>query len=371
MSDKNVTLVTGAGGFIGGWLAETLYLKGGTQVRAGVHSWPGATRPARFPMDIVLCDMMNLQQVNQSMDGVKCVIHCARGADHEIAQGARNLLEAASRHGVERFVHVSTTEVFGNQTGKIDDTFPCQSMGDPYGDGKIEAEEICREYNRKGLPVVIIRPPIVYGPFSKIFTVNIASKLMSGNWGLYQGVADGICNLVYASDLVSGIIQASKCKAAIGETFILNGHELITWNQYFQKFNNALGLPELKVFKSETLKLTTTIKEPIRSIMKYMRYRFEHQLKSIAAKQRQARQIMKFVENRMKTTPRVHDLHLFGRQVTYQDDKARDILGYQPTVTLEEGLRLSAHWLEQVGLVNSLQTTRSDYPKVELISNPL
>ena len=219
MPEKNITLITGAGGFIGGWLAETLFLNGDTKIRAGVHSWTGAARPARFPIDIVLCDIMNTQQVDAAMKNVRCVIHCARGADNEIAQGARNLLEAASKHGVERFVHISTTEVYGNQIGDLDETIPHQSMDDPYGDEKIKSEEICWEYHKKrGVEVVVIRPPIVYGPFSNVFTASIASKLLSGNWGFYPDIADGTCNLVYISDLVSGILIAAQSDAAVGET---------------------------------------------------------------------------------------------------------------------------------------------------------
>jgi len=355
MSARNLILVTGAGGFIGGWIAETLFLSG-KPVRAGVHSWSGAARPARFPMDIVLCDIMNPRQLDGAMEGVRTVIHCARGADASLEQGTRNVLAAASRRGVDRFIHVSTTEVFGNQSGRIDETFPCQSMNDPYGDAKIKAEDICWEYYAKGLPVVIIRPPIVYGPFSKTFTINIAYKLLSGNWGIYKGLGDGICNLVYVADLVTGILEAAQTEAAVGQVFILNGPELLTWNQYFQRFNEALGQPELRVLDARSIGFTTTVKEPIRKSIRYARYKFEGVIKLVAAKHRQARRVMRFVETRMKTTPRLHDLKLYSRKAIYLSDKARNVFGYQPIHCLDEGLSMSVQWIEQIGMKNFVYT---------------
>jgi nucleoside-diphosphate-sugar epimerase len=355
MSARKLTLVTGAGGFIGGWVAETLFLCG-EPVRAGVHSWSGAARPARFPMDIVLCDIMNPQQLDDAMQGVQCVIHCAKGADESITRGTRNVLEAASRRGVDRFVHISTTEVFGNQAGRIDEAFPCQSMNDPYGDAKIKAEDVCWEYYDKGLPVVIIRPPIVYGPFSKTFTVNIGYKLLSGNWGIFKGLGDGNCNLIYVSDLVAGILAAAQNKEAVGQMFILNGPELLTWNQYFQRFNAVLGQPELKVLDARRTGFATTLMEPIQKSIRHARYKFERLIKLLAAKQRQAKRVMKFVETRMKTTPRLHDLKLYSRKAIYLSDKARDVLGYQPVFRLDEGLSMSVQWIEQIGLKNFVST---------------
>jgi len=354
MSANGLTLVTGAGGFIGGWVAETLYLTG-NPVRAGVRGWSGAARPARFPMEIAACDIMDAHQVDEAMQDVACVIHCAKGADETIAQGTRNVLEAAARHGVERFVHVSTTEVFGGQEGRIDESFPYQGMNDSYADNKIKAEEVCWEFHRNGLPVTIVRPPIVYGPFSKTFTVNIAYKLFSGNWGIYRDLANGTCNLIYVSDLVYGILLAARNDAAVGQVFILNGPELPTWNEYFERFNAALGLPPLKVYEPR-VGVSTRMMEPVRNSIKFLRDRFGNVIKMVAAKQRQARRAMKFVETRMKTTPRFHDLKLYSRKAIYVSDKAAQVLGYRPEFDLDEGLGLSVKWIEQIGLRNFLLT---------------
>ena len=357
MSLNKKVLVTGAGGFIGGWIVETLFLQGDTNVRAGVHNWGGAARPARFPIEIVPCDIMKPHQLLDAMEGVQCVIHCAKGGSKEsIVDGTRNTLEAARKQGVEKFIYISTTEVFGNQIGNINEHTPCESMNDPYGDSKIKAEEICWMYNNEGLPVVIIRPPIVYGPFSKTFTVNIAYKLLAGNWGLYKGLGDGLCNLVYISDLVFGILAAANSEKAVGEVFILNGPELITWNEYFQRFNQALGLPDLNVFEQASTIFGTRLNEPLRSLIRFARYRFERTIKKVASKNQLARRFMKYIETRMKSTPHLSDFRLYSRKVIYQSDKAREMLGYKPAVYLDTGLAMSVEWIDQIGLRNFIFT---------------
>ncbi len=349
MSLEKLTLVTGAGGFIGGWVAETLYLKN-DPVRAGVRGWGGAARPARFRMEIAPCNILDPAELDEAMRDVTHVIHCAKGADETIEQGTRNVLEAAHKQGVERFIHISTTAVYGEQTGRIDETVSCRKSRDSYADNKVLAEEACWEYHDKGLPITIIRPPIVYGPFSKTFTVNLAYKLLAGNWGIFKGAADGICNLIYVSDLVDGILLAMGQDSAKGQVFILNGLERPTWNQYFERFNDALNLPPLHIYDMRNIQFKTMLMEPVRDTIKFARSRFEKLIKRLAAKQHSARRVMKFVETRMKTMPRIHDLRLYRRDALYLHNKAHQMLGYQPAVDLDEGLRMSVQWLEQIGM---------------------
>ena len=205
MAIKDTILVTGAGGFIGGSLVEAIYLSEFANVRAGVRRWSSAARVARFPIDIVLCDIMQPNQVAKAMEGVKAVVHCAYNDSREvIVQGTQNMLEAAQRSGVKRFVYLSTAEVYGTDvSGQIDEMFPYQYTGREYTDSKIEAEKLCWEFYGKGLPLTILRPSIVYGPFSKSWLVRMAQRLLSGKWGMFENYGDGNCNLVYVDDLVS------------------------------------------------------------------------------------------------------------------------------------------------------------------------
>jgi nucleoside-diphosphate-sugar epimerase len=351
MTEKETILVTGAGGFIGGWIVEVLHLSHTANARAGIRTWSSAARLARFPLEIVLCDVLDKESIVRAMTGASCVIHCVSGSSEAIIQGTENMLNVALAQNVRRFVQVSTTEVYGNVDGKIDETSPCQSTGNPYGDAKLEAEKLCWGHYEKGLPVTVIRPSIVYGPFSRDWTIGFAQRLQSGNWGIFKGYGGGICNLVYVADLVSGILLAARHESAVGEAFNLVGPESITWNQYFKKFNTALGLPELRVIDPANARLRAAVMDPIRSLGKYVLKHYSAPLRKISQGNRRARGLMQYADRTLKTNPRMSELSLYNREALYLTTKARDMLGYKPRFGVDRGLELSVRWLNNVGLV--------------------
>lgn len=352
MTDKESILVTGAGGFIGGWIAETLFLSQDTNVRAGIRSWSSAARLARFPIEIVLCDVMDKESIAKAMAGVTCVIHCAVGARDVIVQGTENMLRTALGSGVRRFVHMSTCEVYGQASGQINEMSPYQYTGSPYGDAKIDAEKLCWEYREKGLAVTILRPPIVYGPFSTDWTLKLARRLQSGNWGVFEKYGDGVCNLIYITDLIAGVLLAANHECAVGEAFNLGGPETITWNQYFTRFNAALGLPELGTIKPQGARLRTTLVEPVRSAAKFALTHLRTPLRRISQRFRQARLTMQSAERSLTTSPRLAELSLYSRNAVYLTSKAQAVLGYKPRFDIDRGLKLSILWLDHLGLLS-------------------
>jgi len=352
MADKETILVTGATGFIGGWLVETLYLNGSAEVRAGIRSWSSAARLARFPLEIVFCNVLDKEQITQAMAGATVVIHCATGLRDVIVQGTKNMLEIALKLGGKRFVHLSTTEVYGNVSGEIDEKAPYQYTGSEYGDAKIEAEKLCWQFYEKDLPITVLRPSIVYGPFSKDWVIRLAHRLQSGNWGIFEGYGEGICNLVHVADVVSGILLAIRHKRAVGEVFNLNGPEMITWNQYFQRFNAALGLPELKVINPSGSRLRAAILQPVKASARFVLNHLDSPLKKAYERFREARAIMQFAEKSIKATATSTELNLYNRKAVYLTSKAREMLGYHPSFNVDAGLQMSAGWLNHLGLVN-------------------
>src|SRR5262249_27447108 len=158
MSTQPTILITGAGGFLGGWVAESLHLSGAASVRAGVHRWGSAVRVARFPIEITHCDVLQPETLDAAFRGVDMIVHCAVSPDvRVITEGTKNTLEAASRANVRKFLHISSVAVYGEATGAVSETTALRPTTD-YGIAKAEAERHCRSYAQKGFPVVILRP---------------------------------------------------------------------------------------------------------------------------------------------------------------------------------------------------------------------
>jgi nucleoside-diphosphate-sugar epimerase len=349
-------LVTGASGFIGGRVVERLALNGAARVRAMIRNWSRAARVARFPVDVSVGDILCPKAVAAGVADATHVVHCAYTDDPRVVfQGTRHLLAAALGAGVQRFVFLSTAEVYGPKVaGVIDETAPATRSGDSYADAKIEAEELCREYGGRGLPVTILRPSIVYGPFGRYWTAGIAARLRSGRWGEFQKFGDGNCNAVYIDDLVSAIQLAIEHPAAVGHAFNVNGPEILTWNEFFRRFNEALQLPPLITKSAAQSAVRVAAAARLGRVAETMISRWEPALMAIYLRGGPLSRLMKHVKTALQSTPSQRELgNLFGRRAVYSDEKARLRLGYVPQFDLERGLRLCALWLADGGFVEA------------------
>ncbi|UCD37827.1 MAG: NAD(P)-dependent oxidoreductase [Fidelibacterota bacterium] len=353
MTDQKVVLVTGAGGFIGGRVVEKLHLQGDWHVKAGIHSWNGVARIARFPVEIVPCDVTDPAAVNRALADVTHVVHCAIGPPAVTVAGTQNMLAAARAKNVQRFVHLSTIEVYDNQlNGEITEEMPVVANGDPYGDSKVQAERLCWEHHEKGLPVVALRPAIVYGPFSKLWTVGVFERLASGNWGTLGGFGEGQCNLVYIDDVVQAIQLALEKHDAVGKAFNIIGPGIRTWNEYFRRFNDALGFPPLREIQPSRARLASAITQPIRATAKFLLSRYGQLIMNIYNRSTLAKKVMQQTERSLKTTPAAAELNLYSRKTGYSITQARQVLGYNPLTSEEQGIDLSVQWLKHHGYLD-------------------
>ncbi|MDB4265039.1 NAD-dependent epimerase/dehydratase family protein, partial [bacterium] len=343
------TLVTGAAGFIGGRIVETLYLSGERDVRAGIRQWASAARLGRFPVDIVKMDLLNKDEIKQALDGVDKIIHCAYGDSAVTVQGTTNLLEASMEKKIDRFVHLSTSEVYGDVSGQINEDSPLQYSGNEYSRMKIDAEKACWEFHRKGLPIVIIRPSIVYGPFGRNWTVRFAKTFIAGKGAIYEIYGEGKCNLVFIDDLVKGILIAIEHKNAIGQAFNFNGPEVISWNEYFQRFNEKMGLSPLKSINMFKVDMRSALMGPVRILGRFVRDNFMGPAKKIAETSEFVNIMMKRTENKLKTTLSREELKLFNKDTIYSCNKAKKLIKFYPSFSIDEGLNLTVAWLKHNG----------------------
>lgn len=175
MADNNPKhiLVTGGAGFMGiNLIRYLLELPEQSLKIRSLDYAPFDYEDCKDRIDIVTGDIRDPKAVGKAMQDVDLVIHCAMALPlYDRAdilstgiQGTRLLLETAREHGVKRFVHVSSTAVYG-----IPDHHPLleddalDGVG-PYGNAKVQAEEVCLEFRNEGMVVPIIRPKSFIGP---------------------------------------------------------------------------------------------------------------------------------------------------------------------------------------------------------------
>lgn len=163
-------LVTGGSGFLGINLAR--YLLGRGFGISNIDFAPFDYPDCRDRIRTVEGDIRDRERVDEAMEGVDAVVHCAAALplypEEDIlttdVDGTRNVIESALAHGVGRFVHISSTAVYGvPDHHPLYETDPLVGVG-PYGRAKILAEGVCSEARGKGMRVTILRPKSFVGP---------------------------------------------------------------------------------------------------------------------------------------------------------------------------------------------------------------
>ena len=163
-------LITGGSGFLGINLARHALARGGVKIRT--LDVAAFDYPERGQIEEVRGDIRHAETVRRAMAGVDWVVHTAAALplykkediySTDVA-GTRLLLVEAQRAGVGRFVHVSSTAVYG-----IPDHHPLLEADrlcgvGPYGEAKIQAEEVCAEFRKAGMCVPVVRPKSFIGP---------------------------------------------------------------------------------------------------------------------------------------------------------------------------------------------------------------
>lgn len=345
-------LITGATGFIGGRIAERLWIDYGIISHCLVRNLSNASRLARLPVKMYAGDLLDRSSIERAIEGCEVVFHCAYGNTNDLylnrrinEEGTKNIGEIALRNGIRRFIYISSVAVYGsNQPEEVSEETPTQLSDDEYGNSKIRTEEICNDLLEKGLPVVIIRPTIVFGPFSPIWTVGAIKRVLVGGWENAEGI-NGLCNAVYIDDLVAGFFLSIKIDEAVGETFIISGEYPITWNEFFGAYIQLAGLSEPSEISGGKRKLKSILSNFLRGNINLFRRFFEPQLMDLYLFMKQknphfARKLDGLIRGGIKE----NEVNKFSQETIYSIDKASNMLGYSPR-SFEEGMRVTADWL--------------------------
>jgi len=233
-------VVTGSDGFIGSHLVEAL-LAAGYQVRAFVlynsfNSWGWLERLPKERLkeiEIYPGDVRDPNGVKRAVAGMDVVFHLAaligipfsyHSPDLYIdtnVKGTLNILQASRDHDVERVLVTSTSEVYGTaRYVPIDEGHPLQGQS-PYSASKIGADKIAESFHLSfSLPVITVRPFNTYGPRQSARAVipTIISQILAGNRRITLGSLDPTRDLNYVEDTCRGFLALANCDEAVGRT---------------------------------------------------------------------------------------------------------------------------------------------------------
>jgi dTDP-glucose 4,6-dehydratase len=309
-------LVTGAGGFIGSHLVEALVGEG-ARVRAFVRynsrGDPGllADLPpgVKGQLDIAAGDLRDPEAVRTAARQMDVIFHLGaliaipysyvhpREVVETNVLGTLNVLSAAREGGIARVVHTSTSEVYGTaRRVPIDEEHPLQGQS-PYSASKIGADKIAESFQRSfDLPVCVIRPFNAYGPRQSARAVipTIISQALTSN-ELRLGALYPVRDFTFVTDTVRGFLAVAESPHSIG-----------------QEINIGSGV-EISIGDLAS-RIITLIGRPVRVAVELDRLR----------------------------PPRSEVERLLA-----DNRKAKDILGWEPQVSLEDGLRVTIDWISR------------------------
>lgn len=332
-------LVTGGTGFTGSHLTRQLLQKGHRVRVIDIQRGLFFDELQRLGAEIFIGSITDRELVDRAIHGCQVVHHVAamfrkvnlpKKAYWDVnVQGTRSLLEAALKHGIERFVYCSTCGVHGDvKLGTADEDAPVVPE-DYYQYTKYEGERMVREFLGKGLKIVTLRPTAIYGPgdperFFMLFRMVASGRfLMFGNGNIHY-------HPVYIDNLVEAFQLAAASDRGDGEAYLIGDEKYYTLNDLVSAIAEVLGV-KLRVWRFPFWPLWVAA---VACEMAYKPLRTEPPLFR--------RRVDWFRQNR-----------------AFSIERAKRELGYQPKVGLKEGLAKTADWYRSRGYLRDGGTFQS------------
>lgn len=310
-------LVTGASGFIGQALCAEL-LRRRCALRGVVRSH-STIDTSLMPVSVI-SEISTDTNWSEALDGVEVVIHLAArvhmmqdAAVDPLAEfrrvntaGTEHLARCVAASGARRMVYISSTRANGEETCDVQrfSETDAPEPQDPYGISKWEAEQSLRQVSDEtGLEVVIVRPPLVYGPGVK---GNFMSLLVAINKGIPLPLAgaNNVRSLIYVNNLVDALIVCATHPAAAGQTYLVSDGADVSVAVLVKEIAYSLGRSNRSFYLPPAL------------------------LRALASLSGRSDQIERLLGS-----------------LRVDDKKIRDELGWIPPYTLKQGLRATADWL--------------------------
>ena len=338
------SLVTGGSGFTGSHLARALKERGDDLVVLDV-----AEGCPVEGVDFHRVDITDEGAVLGACQGVDVIFHNASFVQTKQIKvdltwsvnlgGTENLLRAAQRHGIPRFVYVSSAGVVyeGRDIENGDESLPYASISiSPYIDSKIAAEKAVLAANGShGVATVAIRPHIIFGPDDRRFIPGLIERMQAGRMRYQIGRGTWLSDFTYVGNLVDGLLLADQAltdksadSVAAGQAyFVTNGEPMPFWD-FVKRVGSRLGLPPISFrVPYGPIYGIAAIAEWIDSLRGGGTMRDDAGLTRFA-------------------------IRYLVTHHYYSISRARRELGYSPAVSIEEGIELTCKHLEEKGRIS-------------------
>lgn len=328
-------LVTGGTGFIGSRLTLAA-LRRGDEVRVlGQENHPPEAENARLlrdaGADLILGSVTDPETVTRAVAGMDAVVHLA-AAQHEAnvpdarfqdvnVTGTGRVLDAGIRAGVSRFVHGSTIGVYGGRPGEtVTDDSPLEPTN-IYGRTKLEGEHLVLA-QRERVSVVLARISETYGPGDRRL-LKLFRGIAKGRFFLV-GNGENLHHLIYIDDLVDALLLAAAAPVPSGDTFVLAGPRPVSTREMVQQVARELGVSPPRVRVPLPVLLRTA-------------------------------DLMEGMMRPLGVQPPLHRrrINFFLTSFAFSGERARASLGFIPQVGLEQGVRQTARWYLESGLLEA------------------
>jgi nucleoside-diphosphate-sugar epimerase len=327
-----IAVVTGAPGWLGSSLVAKL---AGRPVRCLVEAGADSTELGRSGAEVVNGDLRSVESLAQLMEGARGgtvfhaagIIHPSRGVRqfYEVnVQGTKNLLEAAQRAGVRRFIHVSSNSPLGTNasaTDVFDESAPYQPYMH-YGRSKMLAEEAVR--SARDLETVIIRPPWFYGPNQPARQTTFFTMIKEGKVPLV-GSGENRRSMAYVDNIVQGLLLCESVEAARGQTYWIADKRPYSMNEIISTIEDVMERDFGVKPARKRLRLPSLASE--------VAWLADKSLQGLGLYQQ-----------------KLHVLSEMNKTIACTVAKAERELGYRPEVELGEGMRRSMQWMKERGI---------------------
>jgi nucleoside-diphosphate-sugar epimerase len=246
------TLVTGATGFIGTYLVRTL-VEQGKDVRCLVRK-NSDTKPLKeLGVELFVGDITSRDSLKGAAKGVNIVYHLAgevyskRCSDYYKInfEGTKKILEECLPENIERFIYLSSIAAVGPNRKPgilLNEQSPCRPI-DSYGKSKLESEKLLlRSFDTDGFPVVIVRPPTVYGPSERSKIIKKVFQMVQKGSHLIASGHNHLRSMCYIDNLIQGMIATEHFTSSIGQIYFFADKRPYRYNEIFQAVAQEMGI---------------------------------------------------------------------------------------------------------------------------------